>query len=94
MSTREEIARIEDIIGKHLGPHLAISPTPRHEAIVRECARIILSARDERLLKLVEEVAQLAEDYTQIASRSADPYLDGSALAYADCAARLRDVIG
>lgn len=38
---REAIARL---VGKHLGPYLAISPTARYEAIVREFIRELLAS--------------------------------------------------
>lgn len=35
-------ALIKEAVGKHLGPHLAIAPTPRYEAIVNEFVRAVL----------------------------------------------------
>lgn len=50
------------LVGKHLGPHLAISPTPRYEAIVRTFADAILappvSGRDARELARTRGVAR------------------------------------
>lgn len=44
MTNEQKLREAVSLIGRHLGPHLAISPTPRHEAIVREAARALLAA--------------------------------------------------
>lgn len=42
----ERIDNVAHLVGKHLGPYLAISPAPRHEAIIRKFARSVIAEVD------------------------------------------------